>query len=56
MGDDFHGNTHNGQSAVIDFAGKEICTLGDKNGIEIVKLSKENLEKHKERYPFWKDR
>lgn len=56
IGDDFYGNAHNGQSAIIDFAGKEICASGDKNGIEIVKLSKENLESHKERYPFWKDR
>ena len=55
-GDDFYGNAHNGQSAVIDYTGKEICSLGDKNGIELVKLSKENLVKHKERYPFWKDR
>lgn len=55
-GDDFYGNAHNGQSAVIDYTGKEICSLGDKNGIELVKLSKENLIKHKERYPFWKDR
>ena len=54
--DDFYGNAHNGQSAVIDYTGKEICSLGDKNGIELVKLSKENLVKHKERYPFWKDR
>jgi omega-amidase len=55
-GDDFYGNAHNGQSAVIDYTGKEICSLGDKNGIEVVKLSKENLENHKEGYPFWKDR
>lgn len=56
IGSDFYGNAHNGQSAAIDFTGKEICSASDKNGIEIVKLSKENLEKHKERYPFWKDR
>ncbi|HPN18547.1 MAG TPA: amidohydrolase [Chitinophagales bacterium] len=56
IGTDFYGNAHNGQSAVIDYSGKEICHLADKNGIEVVKLSKENLENHKERYPFWKDR
>ncbi len=56
IGTDFYGNAHNGQSAVIDYSGKEICHLAVKNGIEVVKLSKENLENHKERYPFWKDR
>jgi omega-amidase len=56
IGTDFYGNAHNGQSAVIDYSGKEICHLADENGIEVVKLSKENLENHKERYPFWKDR
>ncbi len=56
IGDDFYGNEHNGQSAVVDFTGKEVCVSDKKNGIEIVKLSKENLDKHKERYPFWKDR
>ncbi len=56
IGDDFYGNAHNGMSAVFDYAGNEIWSSGDKNGIEIVKLSKEDLEIHKERYPFWKDR
>jgi omega-amidase len=56
IGTDFYGNAHNGQSAVIDYSGKEICHLAGENGIEVVKLSKDNLENHKERYPFWKDR
>ena len=55
-GDDFYGNAHNGQSAVIDFAGNVICDAGNTDGIEIVKLSKENIETHRKRYPFWKDR
>lgn len=56
LGDDFYENAHNGMSAVFDFSGTEIGSSGEENGIEVVKLSKENLEKHKERYPFWKDR
>lgn len=56
IGDDFYDNVHNGQSGVFDFSGKEVYLMDNRNGIEVVKLSKENLEKHKERYPFWKDR
>ncbi|MFN8282488.1 MAG: nitrilase-related carbon-nitrogen hydrolase [Chitinophagales bacterium] len=56
IGTDFFGNEHNGCSAVFDFAGKEITIMEDKNGIEIITLSKTEIEKHKERYPFWKDR
>lgn len=56
LGNDFYKNAHNGQSAVIDFAGETLIDCDDRDGIEIVKLSKENLEKHRERYPFWKDR
>ncbi len=56
LGFDFHGNAHNGQSAVIDFTGNVICDAGDNAGTEIVRLSKEKLETHRKRYPFWKDR
>jgi omega-amidase len=55
-GTDNSGNTHNGCSVVYDFKGAEIVRTEQQNGIEIVKLSKTELEKHKERYPFWKDR
>ena len=41
---------------VYDFAGNLLANMNDRNGIEIVTLSKENLQQHKLRYPFWKDR
>ena len=56
IGNDFYENEHNGCSAIFDFAGNQIKMLEDTFGTEIVKLSKDDLEKHKERYPFWKDR
>ena len=56
IGSDFYGNAHNGHSSVYDFTGNKICDMQAKNGIEIVKISKIELDKHKERYPFWKDR
>ena len=55
-GMDFLGNEHDGCSSVYDYAGSRITCIEDRNGIEIVKLSKQDLENHKERYPFWKDR
>lgn len=56
IGNDFYGNAHNGNSMVYDFAGNLLANMEDRNGIEIVTLSKENLQQHKLRYPFWKDR
>lgn len=56
IGSDFYDNAHNGHSSVYDYTGNKICDLQAKNGIEIVKLSKAELDKHKARYPFWKDR
>ena len=56
IGIDFYGNAHNGHSCGYDFTGSKICDMDAKNGIEIVKISKIELDAHKERYPFWKDR
>jgi predicted amidohydrolase len=56
LGKDAFGNEHTGHSAVYDFTGAEISSMESRNGIEIVKLSKPELEKHRQRYPFWKDR
>jgi len=56
LGNDFYGNAHNGQSAVIDFAGTLLNSCDERDGIEIVSLSREALENHRTRYPFWKDR
>ncbi len=56
IGTDYFGNEHNGCSSAYDYAGNRIIYMEDGNGIEIVKLSKRDLEKHKDRYPFWKDR
>ncbi|MEN9448432.1 MAG: hypothetical protein RJA25_1722 [Bacteroidota bacterium] len=56
LGDDFYKNAHNGQSAVVDFSGLVLAACEDRDGIKIVTINKENLEKHRIRYPFWKDR
>lgn len=56
VGNDFFENEHNGCSAVFDFSGNELVSMDDKNGITIVNLSKDLLQQHKNRYPFWKDR
>ncbi len=56
IGDDFYNNAHNGHSSVFDFTGTKICDMQSKDGIDIVTLSKVDLEAHKKRYPFWKDR
>jgi predicted amidohydrolase len=56
IGNDYYNNEHDGCSAVFDFAGKQISLLENTNGIEIVSLLKDELENHKKRYPFWKDR
>ena len=56
IGNDFYHNEHDGCSAVFDYIGTQLSLLENTNGIEIVTLSKDELEKHKKRYPFWKDR
>lgn len=56
IGADFYGNAHNGQSAAIDFTGNIIVEAKERDGIEIAEISKDELEKHRQRYPFWKDR
>ncbi|HUM53145.1 MAG TPA: nitrilase-related carbon-nitrogen hydrolase [Chitinophagales bacterium] len=56
IGNDFYNNEHDGCSAVFDFTGTQLSLLENTNGIEIVTLSKDELETHKLRYPFWKDR
>jgi predicted amidohydrolase len=56
IGNDFYHNEHDGCSAVFDYTGNQLALLENTNGIEIVTLSKDELEKHKQRYPFWKDK
>lgn len=56
IGFDFYNNEHNGNSVVYDFKGDLILNMNDKNGIDVVTLSIKNLNEHKTRYPFWKDR
>jgi len=56
IGSDFYHNEHDGCSAVFDYTGTQLSLLENTNGIEIVTLSKDELEKYKKRYPFWKDR
>ena len=40
-------NAHNGQSATIDFTGNIIWRLKERDGIEVVEISKDELEKHR---------
>lgn len=56
IGNDFYNHEHDGSSAVFDFTGNEILFMENTNGTKIVSLSKDELENHKKRYPFWKDR
>lgn len=56
IGNDFYGNEHNGYSAAFDFAGNQLLLMENTNGTEIVTLLKDELKKHQQRYPFWKDR
>jgi len=56
IGNDFYNNEHDGCSAAFDYTGTQLSLLENTNGTEIVTLSKDELEKHKQRYPFWKDR
>ena len=56
IGNDFYNHEHDGCSAVFDFAGNQLLLLENTEGIKIVTLSKDELESHKLRYPFWKDR
>lgn len=56
IGEDGHGHLHNGHSCSFDYKGDLLCDMQEKNGIEIVALSKEKLEKYRNQYPFWKDR
>ncbi len=56
IGEDAHGHLHNGHSCSFDYKGDLLCDMQEKNGIEIVALSKEKLDKYRNQYPFWKDR
>ena len=56
IGKDFYKNNHSGYSCAFDFTGKKMAVLDNITGIKIVNLSKEDLKKYRERYPFWKDR
>jgi hypothetical protein len=55
IGNDFYNNAHDGCSAGLIIPEINFAVLENTNGIEIVTLSKDELEAHKERYPFWKD-
>lgn len=56
IGEDEKGNRHHGQSAVYDFWGKEMISAGDLQTCIHKTLSKEELNQHRKRYSFWKDR
>lgn len=56
IGYDIYKHSHNGCSVAFDFSGKQLCVMDNVRQVEIVKVSKSELEKYRERYPFWKDR
>ena len=56
IGDDGNGIPHNGMSAVYDFWGNEILLANDLLGITLVEISKNELNEHRNRFGFWKDR
>mgnify|MGYP003487910670 CR=1 FL=1 len=56
IGDAGNGIPHNGMSAVYDFWGNEILLANDLLGITLVEISKNELNEHRNRFGFWKDR
>jgi omega-amidase len=56
IGTDNQGNLHHGQSAVYDFWGKELVSASDLRTAISIRLSASDLEAHRERFTFWKDR
>jgi predicted amidohydrolase len=55
VGNDIHGNEHNGRSSVFDATGAALCRM-DGIGVEVVTLRRETLDAHRKKYPFRKDR
>jgi len=56
IGLDDKANNFNGQSAVYDFWGKTAASAGNLPSLCHVTLSKAEIEAHRKRYTFWKDR
>jgi omega-amidase len=56
VGLDDKANNFNGQSAVYDFWGNIVASAGNLPGMIHTTLSKTELEAHRKRYTFWKDR
>lgn len=55
VGTDGNGIAYIGQSALYDYKGMALVELGDKEGISIVKLDKNDLEEYRTKFPAWKD-
>ena len=53
-GTDTGGFNYDGSSAIIDFKGKEV-SVASQDGILYAVLSKEKLERFREKFPAWKD-
>lgn len=56
VGSDFYGNEYAGDSAVYNFWGKEIISAKKLPQVLTTALSKEDLNQHRGKYTFWKDR
>ncbi|MCO5234330.1 MAG: amidohydrolase [Chitinophagales bacterium] len=56
IGVDTHHNHHFGGSAVYDYWGDELLNAEGSRGVYIIQLSKENIQNHRVRYGFWRDK
>lgn len=56
IGKDNNGLEFQGDTLVFDYNGKEMLNFKDKEGVDIVELSKKSLSKHRKEFPFLADR
>lgn len=56
IGPDNNDIPHNGESAVYDFWGKELVSAKDLQTAVSITISKSDLDEHRQRFAFWKDR
>ena len=55
IGTDFNQINHCGESMVIDPLGEILYSAGEKDEVQTICLEKANLDKVRERFPFWSD-
>lgn len=55
VGRDGNGIDYVGDSAVHDFLGNALASLGDRPGVQAVTLGYETLRRYREKFPAWRD-